>query len=168
MLNSDSTNRNICEQCGCPISDHPRDFRSEWPERLVKLPTNDWFERKWGNDDLLEVEGVGSYIRIVIKVRVKNAEPVTYRVWLEVFPEDLLRAWEIWNSPAYNLIKMKGVLANRLAGWSETILHQMLEVEVQAPNELPVAVASPHAELNKIITSEWDESVVLTAINHSP
>ena len=154
-----------CPTCGRPLAEHAKHFRSRWPDSLAQIPESDWLDRKWGNDDLLQVDGVGSFVRALVVVNLDQGETVTYRIWLEVMQEDLLHAWDVWETPAYAKLKLNGILANRLIGWPEATLNKFVEAVVLKRSEVPYVVNSTDTELCAIVHNEWPYHEVLRAIN---
>jgi hypothetical protein len=53
--------------------------------------------KAWGSPDwdMLEVPGVGSFIRALLAVRLTGGFSVTFGVWLEVTPKELRRAYDL-------------------------------------------------------------------------
>ncbi|MFN3192853.1 MAG: DUF2199 domain-containing protein [Aureliella sp.] len=154
-----------CRACG-RITENPNwHFRCELPDRVAESISQLSREEFWGNDDLLQVPGYGSYVRVLIPIRITGLEAMTYRVWLEVLPDELLRAWEVWEQPEYRELKLKGVLANQLKGWPASVLNQDMVVAVKNTAEIPIAIGSSNLTLNSILTNEWDPQKLETCLS---
>lgn len=145
-----------CPHCGRRVAEHEWHFRSIWPERVAQ--SLDRFDASsfWGNDELLQVPGLGSYVRMLVRVDLVGLPSMTYRVWLEVFPEELERAWSVWETPAYQQLELRGILANRLKGWPVEVLDQTVEASVLSGEEIPVAKRSDNEPLGRILRERWE------------
>ncbi len=113
----------------------------------------------------LLVAGIGSFVRVLVVVNLDVGEANTYRGWLEVFPEDLKLAWEVWETPSYAKLNLKGILANKLIGWPDSTLHKFVEVGVRNSNEVPYVLSSTDHELDAILKKRWNHTEVLNAIH---
>jgi hypothetical protein len=101
-----------CPTCGRPLDEHNRHFRFKVPEPVLAIPEADRPGLTWGNDVLMQVEGVGFFVRILVPIKLTGGHTTTYGAWLSVHPEDLRRSWEVWTTPAYKELRLRGVLAN--------------------------------------------------------
>ena len=71
------------------------------------IPEGDRPGLTWGNDVLMQVEGAGSFVRILVPIKLTGGHTTTYGAWLSVHPEDLRRAWEVWTTPAYKELRLQ-------------------------------------------------------------
>ena len=61
-------------------------------------------------------------------------------------------------------LKLDGMLANMLPPWEEQTYRHPLRVAVRNPEEVPYAVESTEADLQRILTDEWSHDFVLAAV----
>jgi hypothetical protein len=99
-----------------------------------------------------------------VPVHLTGGYTVTFGAWLGVHPDDLRRAYEIWFKPEYAQLELDGVLANMLPPWEEQTYRHPLRVAVRDPDEVPWAVGSTDADLQRILTDEWSHDFVLAAV----
>ncbi len=154
----------VCTHCGRPIEEHNRHLRFVLPEPVLDIPEDERAERTWGNDVLMAVRDVGSFVRIVVPVRLSGGYTVTFGAWLGVHPDDVRRAHEVWESPDYSTLELDGRLANMLPSWEEQSYGRPLRARVRHVDEVPYAVESADADLQRILTDEWPHESVLAAI----
>jgi hypothetical protein len=81
--------RDTCPKCGRPLDDHNRHLRFTWPDPVLSVPESERHSRTWGNDVLMQVKDVGSFVRVLLPVRLSGGYTVTFGTWLSVHPEDL-------------------------------------------------------------------------------
>ena len=155
----------ICNSCGRPLDDHNRHIRFGLPEPLLSIPEAERAALTWGNDVLMQVRGVGGFVRILIPVKLSGGYTVTYGAWLSVASEDLHKAWEVWNDNSlYQQLRISGILANMLPGWESETYIKPVETAVLNVEHTPYAVDSPDDFMRSVIQAEWPHEVVLAAI----
>ena len=110
---------------------------------------------------MMQVEGVGSFVRILVRVKLTGGYTTTYGAWLSVHPEDLRRAWEVWTIPAYKELRLQGVLANILPGRLAETYRKPVEAAVLNADHAPYAVDSPDEFMSRVIQDEWPHEVIL-------
>jgi len=142
IINDDMTVA-LCPGCGRPLDEHNRHFRFGVPEPVLSLPDGERATLTWGNDVLMQVQGVGAFVRILVPVKLTGGYKVTYGAWLSVHPDDLRHACEVWTAPQYLELRLRGVLANKLPGWESETYGKPVQAEVLDVEQVPYAVDSP-------------------------
>ncbi|MFY9557479.1 MAG: DUF2199 domain-containing protein [Blastocatellia bacterium] len=153
-----------CPTCGRPLDEHNRHIRFGVPEPVLSIPEEERAALTWGNDVLMQVEGVGGFVRILVPIKLTGGYTVTYGAWLSVDSADLRRAWEVWQDCSYEQLRLKGVLANMLPGWENETYVKPLEVAVINVQHTPYAIDSPDDFMRRVIKDEWPHEFVLAAI----
>jgi hypothetical protein len=153
-----------CPSCGRPLDEHNRHIRFRVPEPVLSIPEEERAALTWGNDVLMQVEGIGGFVRILVPVKLTEGFKVTYGAWLSVASDDLRRAWEVWTDPAYADLRLVGVLANMLPGWESETYVKPLEAAVLNVEQTPYAIDSPDDFMRRVIQDEWPHEQVLAAI----
>jgi hypothetical protein len=154
----------MCPSCGRPLDDHNRHIRFGVPEPVLSIPEGDRAALTWGNDVLMQVEGIGGFVRILVPVKLTGGYTVTYGAWLSVESDDLRRAWEVWMDPAYADLRLGGVLANMLPGWESETYVKPLETAVLNVEHAPYAIDSSDDFMRRVLQDEWPHEDVLAAI----
>ena len=111
---------------------------------------------------MMEHPYLGAFIRALLPVQLADGHSVTYGVWVGVRPDDLRRAFEVWQQPEYQNLQIHGRLANRVEPWE--ILGKPVQLAVKSPNETPVCIASEDDLLHRVLTEEWDHQPDLSQI----
>ena len=157
--------RATCPNCGRPLDEHDRHIRFKLPEPVLAIPPEEREPQTWGNDVLMQVQKLGSFVRILVPIKLSGGYTVTYSAWLGVHPADLRHAWEVWtDKDAYPQLRLKGYLANMLPGWEMETYTKPLETAVLDPEFTPYAVDSPDDFMQRILHDEWPHELVLEAI----
>jgi hypothetical protein len=89
---------------------------------------------------------------------------VTFGAWLRVHPDDLRRAWEVWETPDYIRLSLAGRLANRLPPWDDDVFAKPATAVVKDPDDAPYVVESADATLHRVLEEEWPHELVLGAL----
>ena len=153
-----------CPTCGRPLDEHNRHLRFKLPQPVLDVPEHEREARTWGNDVLMQVQGVGAFVRVLVRVKLTGGYSVTFGSWLSVSPDDLRHAYEIWWKPEYASLRLHGALANMLPGWEAETYVQPLEAAVLDREAVPYAVASTDAFMQKVLSDEWPHEAVLAAV----
>lgn len=160
----------ICPNCGRPLDAHShydRHTRFKLPEPVLAIPEEDRAAVTWGNDVLMAVKDLGSFVRILIPVKLSGGYSVTYSAWLSVHPETLKQAWEAWTAPEYEQLRLQGILANMLPPWQSETYVKPLEAAVLNIEHTPYAVDSPDDFMRRLLQEEWPHEQVLAAVDAS-
>ncbi|HJU91461.1 MAG TPA: DUF2199 domain-containing protein [Pyrinomonadaceae bacterium] len=154
-----------CPHCGRPREEHNRHIRFKLPEPVLSIPEEDREAVTWGNDVLMEVKDLGSFVRILIPIKLSGGYTVTYSAWLSVHPFDLYRAWEVWtDDSAYPQLRLFGYLANKIPTWENETFKKPLDAAVLNVEHTPYAVDSSDEFMRRVIHDEWPHEEVLAAI----
>ena len=152
-----------CPTCGRLLDEHNRHLRFKVPEPVLTVPEQDRPSLTWGNDVLMQVQGVGAFVRILVPIRLTGGYTVTYGAWLSVHPDDLRRAWEVWMVAAYGDLRLSGTLANMLPGWESESYGKPVEAAVLNVDHVPYAVESSDEFMRRVIQDQWPHAIVLDA-----
>src|SRR5215216_4619924 len=148
--------KETCLHCGRPLDEHDRHIRFKLPEPVLDIPKEERQPRTWGNDVLMQVKDLGSFVRILIPVKLTGGYTVTFSGWLSVQSDDLRRAWEVWtDEELYPQLRLKGVLANMLPSWESETYIKPLETAVLNPEHTPYAVDSSDDFMRRVLQDEW-------------
>ena len=151
----------LCPTCGRPTDEHNRHVRFTLPDPVRAVPTEDLARRTWGSDVMMQVEGIGAFIRILVPIRLTDGYTVTFGAWLGVHPDDLRRAYEVWTTEKYLDLVFDGVLANGLPPWIDETYRQPLLASVLTMDQIPYADGSDDTFVASLLTEEWAHDVVL-------
>ena len=154
----------VCSTCGRTLDEHNRHIRFGVPEPVLSIPKEERAALTWGNDVLMQVKGIGGFVRILIPIKLTGGYTVTYGAWLSVDSPSLHRAWEVWEDEAYKDLRLTGVLANMLPGWEDETYASPIEAAVIDTEHTPYAIASTDEFMDRVLKDEWPHEVVLTAI----
>jgi hypothetical protein len=128
------------------------------------VPKEERAERTWGNDTLMQVQGVGAFVRVLVPVHLTGGYTVTFGAWLGVHPDDLKRAYELWWTDEYSALKLEGRLANMLPPWESETYTRPLTARTRNVDEAPYAQSSTDAFMQRVLTDEWPHEFVLAAV----
>src|SRR6266446_5587937 len=100
--------RNVAEQrcgmCGRPVDAHNRQIRFRLPEPVLNSPGQERVPGAWLSHQspevsvMMQIPGVGPFVRALLAVRLTGGYAVTYGVWVGVRPGDLQRACQLSSS----------------------------------------------------------------------
>lgn len=130
------------------------------------MPTDDREDRFWGNDVLLAVKDLGSFVRALLPVHLDDGGSLTFGLWLGVHPDTFGRLTEIWWEPEYADIEFTGYLANALEPWPDDIIAQPVTARPVDADAVPYVVDSPDETVGRIVNSEWESEQVLPYFGH--
>ena len=151
-----------CPNCGRKLDEHNRHVRFVLPDPVLEVPESEREARSWGNEVLLQVQGVGAFVRVLLPVRLSGGYTVTFGAWLAVHPEDLRRAWRVWWSDEYPRLELRGYLANAIPPWG--LLRAPAVARVRHPDQAPYLVESPDQLLGQVLENEWPHEPVLAVM----
>ncbi len=153
-----------CEECGRALEEHNRHLRFRLPQPVLEIPEDERAGRTWGNEDLMQVEGIGAFVRVLVPVHLTGGYTLTFGAWLGVHPDDLRRAFETWWQPEYQGLRLEGRLANLLPPWEEETYTKPVAATVEDPDAVPYATESSDDMMQRVLTSEWPHEVILAAV----
>jgi hypothetical protein len=157
-----------CEICGGPVDDHDRQIRFRLPEPVLDSPGQERVPGAWLSHEspeasvMMQIPGVGPFVRALLVVRLSGGYAVTYSVWIGVHPGDLRRAFRVWWEPEYENLRLDGVLANSVPPWG--LLAAPVALAVKDPEHTPYCVSSSDHMLSRVLGEEWPHKDVLEAL----
>jgi hypothetical protein len=157
-----------CALCGRDLDDHDRHVRFRLPGPVLHSPKQDRTPGSWlsGADAtasvLMQIPGIGAFVRALLPVHLSGGYRVTYGVWVGIHPDDLQRSAAAWWAPEYAQLRLAGHLANQIPPWG--LLASRVELGVVNPKHTPYCVASSDSHLSAILNDEWDHELVLSAL----
>jgi hypothetical protein len=157
-----------CELCGRSTDSHDRQVRFRLPDPVLRTPEKDELQGTWKTHEdpnaavMMMVPDVGAFLRALLPVRLTAGHTVTFGVWVGVHPDDLKRAFDTWWAPEYAQLQIEGRLANALPVWD--VFGVPVNLAVIDSDATPYCVASPDAELQTVLTKEWDHEPVLAGL----
>jgi len=152
-----------CPTCGRLLDEHGRHVRFTLPEPVLTVPAEEREALTWGNDVLMQVKGVGAFVRILVPINLSGGYAMTYGAWLSVHPDDLRRAWEVWKTPEYTGLRLRGFLANILPYWGAETYSKPIEAAILNIDHVPYAVDSPDDFMRRLLQEPWPHEMVLHA-----
>jgi hypothetical protein len=108
---------------------------------------------------MMQIPGVGAFLRALLVVRLTGGYAVTCGVWAGVHHDDLQRAFRVWWEPEYENLRLDGALANSVPPWG--LLAAPVTLAVRDPDHTPYCVSSSDAMLSRVLGQEWPHSDVL-------
>ncbi|WP_405426057.1 DUF2199 domain-containing protein [Streptomyces erythrochromogenes] len=160
-----TTDLPTCACCGDALADERRiDFGFNLPDAALGAPEEAL--HRLGVRALLRVDGVGSFIRCLLPVRLSHDTELVLGAWTEVDDATLRRAHELWERPGYADLCVEGTFANRIQPWGDDLLGAPVTATVADPEELPRVVDVRHPVASRILTRTWDRDHVLSRFPH--
>ena len=154
-----------CAECGRKLSEHDRHVRFMLPDPLANQgidvgSTGFWMSHDTAGESVfMAVDGVGSFLRSLLPVRLTGGYRVTFGVWIGVPHHEMLRAFELWNAPSYVNLAIDGLLANSLPIWG--LLGSRVHLEVRDPEQTPYCTSSSDDGLSSVLAEAWPHELVL-------
>lgn len=108
-----------CPSCGRPLDAHDRHVRFTLPDMLA-LPEQERTAGTWMSDDsagasvMMQVPKVGAFVRVLLPIHLTGGFSLTYGLWLEVSPKDLMRTFKVWWQPTCIDLQLSGRLGNAI------------------------------------------------------
>ena len=62
---------------------------------------------------MMQVPDAGPFMRALLAVRLMGGCAVTYGVWVGVHPDDLQRAFRVWQEPDYENLRLEHTVTDR-------------------------------------------------------
>ncbi|MFJ8162437.1 DUF2199 domain-containing protein [Streptomyces sp. NPDC096136] len=160
-----TTHLPTCSCCGDPLDDERRiDFGYNLPDAALGLPEE--AIHRLGVRALLRVDGVGSFIRCLLHVRLSHDTELVLGAWVQVDDATLRRAHAQWEEPEYADFAFTGTFANRIQPWGDDLLGAEVATRVADPDELPVVTDVRHPVAARVLTEVWDRDEVLSRFPH--
>jgi len=111
-----------------------------------------------GESVMMQVPGVGAFVRVLLPIRLDRGHTLTYGVWLGVHPDDLQRAFAVWWAPEYADLRLEGLLGNAIQPWG--LLGVPVIATVRDPEQTPYVTESADALMSKVLNDTWDHETV--------
>jgi hypothetical protein len=156
---STSAGGGTCPTCGRSLDDHDQDIRFRLPDPVLGLSAAEREDRTWGNDVLLQVRGIGAFVRCLLPVRLQGGHTLTFGLWLGVEGSALHRAWERWWSPSYAELVLDGFIANDVQPWG--LLGRPAHAVVHDRDAVPYLDSSEDELVTRVLAEEWDHDAVI-------
>ncbi|HVT20049.1 MAG TPA: DUF2199 domain-containing protein [Mycobacteriales bacterium] len=157
-----------CPTCDRPLDRHDRNIRFRLPDPVQETIEQEKAPGAWMShvdaqtSVMMQIPGVGPFLRALIPVALTGGHTVTFGVWLLVDPDDLQLAARIWQTPQYTDFAVEGWLANSLPGWG--LLGKPVKAAVRKREHTPYCVDSSDPVLAAVLTQEWRHDPVLDAL----
>ena len=152
-----------CPTCGRPIDEHNRHVRLVLPDPVLDVPPDERASRTWGSDPLIQVQGVGAFVRVLLPIHLTGGSSLTVGTWLAIDPRLLRSVWENWETPAYSTMVLDGYLANAIPPWGASVLGAPTTAAVEDPSQYPYVSSSSQSDLNALLANEWPHNEILAA-----
>lgn len=155
----------FCPTCGRSLSDHDRHFRFELPVPVLDSPDGigapgTWLSHGDANSSvMMQVPGVGPFVRALLPVKLTEGHTVTFGVWVCISPADIQRTFAVWHNDDYIDLEIEGVLANDIPPWKLVGLH--VQLRVLDKDQTPHCVASSDPLLESVLSSTWAHHEIL-------
>jgi hypothetical protein len=152
-----------CAHCGRPIVEHDRHVRFELPDAVFELPKKDRVKRTRGRDPLIQVQGLGAFVRTLLEIRLTDGYTLTAGTWLAIDPALFQSVWERWETAQYVSLHIDGHLANALPPWGAKVLGAPATATVRIATEYPYIARSSQPDLARVLATEWPHEDILAA-----
>jgi hypothetical protein len=153
-----------CPTCGRPLDEHDRHVRLILPDPVLRVPAEERAARTWGADPLLQVDGIGAFVRVLLPIALSGGYSLTYGTWLAINPAELTSVWERWSTDAYRDLRLDGFLANAIPPWGEKVLGSPATASILDPNQFPYIVGSQSTSLDRVLSDVWPHEEILSAV----
>jgi hypothetical protein len=154
----------VCPTCGRGLDTHDRHVRFALPDPVLDAPERDSTPGTWlshadpRESVMMQVPGVGAFIRALLPVHLAGGGSVTFGVWLAVRPDDLQRLFRVWWQPEYRDAVVDGWLANAVPPWG--LLASPVRATVLDPDHTPYCTSSDDVALSDVLSREWPDELV--------
>ena len=156
-----------CSCCGAPTPDDKRiDVRFTLPDAVLG-GAETARRHPGGLRALLQADGQGSYVRCLLPLRLSDDIEFTVGTWMRITDADLAHAVEVWETPAYGELTLRGDLANMIRPWGDDLLHGPVTATVRDPSEIPYVTVSDSPTVSRILTTTWNRHYVLSRFGHA-
>lgn len=161
----------VCSSCGRAVSAHDRHIRFFLPDPVLAAPDAERTPGTWmagddpGGSDMLQVPGIGCFIRALLPVRLTQGHTLTFGIWLGVDPRLFPAIFETWWEPEFRDLQLHGLIANTVPPWG--LLGTPVEATVRDPGQVPYCVRSDHPELHGVLNDEWPHEPVFAALEQT-
>lgn len=154
--------------CGRMLDAHTRDIRFGLPDPVLALPERDRTPGTWmshgdaASSVMMQVPGVGAFVRVLLPVTLVGGGTVTFGLWLGVHPDDLKHSYTQWWAPTYPDLVLEGRIANEVPPWG--LLARPATARVLDPDETPYVTSSTDPLTQSVLAEPWPHAHVLDAL----
>jgi hypothetical protein len=158
----------VCPSCGRPLDEHDRHVRFVLPQPVLEAEQETttpsiWLSHSDANSSvMMQVPGVGAFVRALLPVQLTGGYTVTFGLWLAVHPDDLQRAFRVWWEPDYANLVLDGRIANVVPPWG--LLAKPVRAVVRDTEETPYCDHSSDADVARVLSDEWPHPQILDAL----
>jgi hypothetical protein len=131
------------------------------PDPVLDVPEQERKSRTWGSDPLIQVQGVGAFVRVMLPIRLTEGHSLTVGTWLAINPVEMPAVWERWNAPEYADLELTGYVANAIPPWGKNLLGATASAAVRNADQNPFITGSSHNDLAAVIGNTWPYKEVL-------
>lgn len=114
----------------------------------------------------MQADGIGSFVRCLLPIRLTGGGKVTYSAWVSVSAEQFAHAREVWQTADYAHLTLTGEMANAIKPWPE-MYGEPVTAEVRDVDDLPYLAGREGTLLWRVLNEEWDRDDVLSRIPHA-
>ncbi|MET8039868.1 DUF2199 domain-containing protein [Micromonospora sp. NPDC005215] len=141
-----------CSCCGTPLDPEHAAVNFELPDEIAGID-DDEFQRLVDTHTyvVLTVRGHGSYLRVILPIRIDDGRTATFGVWVAVSEEDFYRVRDTWASESYSSLRFTGLLTNAIQPWGDQIVGARVEIAVIYPDAIPHVVSSSQPLLREVL-----------------
>jgi hypothetical protein len=158
-----------CPSCGRPLDAHDRNVRFTLPDPVLDAPEQErtpgtWMSHAGARESvMMQVPGIGAFVRALLPVRLTEGHTITFGVWLAIDPAELQAIMATWWEPEYQNLRMAGWLANAVPPWG--LLTAPVQTVVRDPDHTPYCADSADPQLDRVLHDEWPHDLVLAAVD---
>jgi hypothetical protein len=132
---------------------------------VLAIPAVERAARTWETEVMMQVEGVGAFVRALLPVRLDGGHRLTFGLWLAVEPEDMHRALDMWWAPSYPDLVLDGFIGNHVPPWD--LVGKPVQAVVRDPGETPYLDTSTDHEVTHVLMDSWPHDYVMNALPES-
>jgi hypothetical protein len=157
-----------CAMCGRPTDSHTRNIRFTLPDPVAVTELRDQAPGTWMShldattSVMMQVDGIGAFVRALLPVQLEDGGSVTFGVWLAVHPHALQQISQVWDTAEYMSLVIEASLANSVPPWG--LLAAPVRAVVRDRRHTPYCDSSPDETLSRVLSEAWPHETVLAAI----
>ncbi len=158
----------MCAICGRNQDSHNRHVRFRLPDPVLAAAEREKTPGTWMDDDdankavMMQVPGIGPFVRVVLPVILIGGHTITFGLWLGVHPDDFQRTVREWWAPTYPQLILQGRIGNDIQPWG--LLARVATASVRSADQTPYLTASEDDVVRRVITDEWPHEPVIDAL----
>lgn len=111
---------------------------------------------------MMQIPGIGAFVRALLPVHLTGGHTVTYGVWVAIDPQELRRVFAVWWEPEYRDLRLDGALANSIPPWG--LLAASVTLTVRDPQQTPYCSQSQDPRLSRVLSDQWPHEDILDAL----